>query len=599
MLRVMMTVFSLSVGASGLSNQFNSFRGTSDATKGLVSGLTKAVNMFGGQTAASAGPRTRKFAKLSSKQILEGLRADFEEEEYLWSGKITPELYDEDCVFTDPTLSFRGLSTFEANLANLDPYIERLVPAGPGRRCELRAIRLLPSAGRSAPPVVEAEWRMVGRFALPWRPVLDLGGRTRYTLAGEGGRISSYDESWAISAGEALRQLVTPYAGDDADGARGARSPKGQEQKLQPQPRADVDETTPQPEHWPGRLEGKAAPRPLLASCLTAADGPMPVVILPGFGNALGDYVAPLAQPDVVGLAACLRRRGFSDVTVCPVDRSDWLRVLGGLLDPSFWAGNATVAGPAFRWYTERAQKTIEEAQARVAAEGSEGQGDESSGSTSDGRVLVIGHSAGGWLARATMLQAGPAWARQNVLCLATLGTPHAAPPPGVPDMTRGVLVNLNAAAPGAALAGTDGELGCGVGYVTVAGDAIAGDAQAPRSSPESIAFGSYEMVCGEGQGVKGDGVVPVCAAHLGPRSPDAAVKSSVQLTLPGVLHSINEAGTTEPTDRWYGAEPAMDAWMPLVLKAARSSVAMRRDESPAAAASAWDLMAGLLGAKG
>ena len=44
--------------------------------------------------------------------------------------------------------------------------------------------------------------------ALPWRPRLDLDGRTRYTLGGEGGRISSYDEAWAITPSEALWMLV-------------------------------------------------------------------------------------------------------------------------------------------------------------------------------------------------------------------------------------------------------------------------------------------------------------------------------------------------------------------------------------------------------
>ena len=78
--------------------------------------------------------------------MLAGLRADFEENEYLWSGKITTELYDEDCVFTDPTLSFTGLATFERNLANLDPWIERFVPPG-GRSCELKKIELLDARG--------------------------------------------------------------------------------------------------------------------------------------------------------------------------------------------------------------------------------------------------------------------------------------------------------------------------------------------------------------------------------------------------------------------------------------------------------------------
>jgi hypothetical protein len=33
------------------------------------------------------------------------------------------------------------------------------------------------------------------------------------------------------------------------------------------------------------------------------------------------------------------------------------------------------------------------------------------------------------------------------------------------------------------------------------------------------------------------------------------------------VVHSINEAGTTMPTDRWYGSEDVIDRWLPEVLK--------------------------------
>ena len=48
--------------------------------------------------------------------------------------------------------------------------------------------------------------------ALPWRPRLDLDGRTRYTLGGEGGRISSYDEARGITPSEALWMLVKPFS---------------------------------------------------------------------------------------------------------------------------------------------------------------------------------------------------------------------------------------------------------------------------------------------------------------------------------------------------------------------------------------------------
>ena len=125
--------------------KLNEIGETSQTTRSLVSSLTALVNAISG-SAPPPAPRERAQASLDGAELLEGLRADFEENEYLWSGKITAELYDEDCVFTDPTLSFTGLATFERNLANLDPWIERFVP--PGRRsCELKKIELLDARG--------------------------------------------------------------------------------------------------------------------------------------------------------------------------------------------------------------------------------------------------------------------------------------------------------------------------------------------------------------------------------------------------------------------------------------------------------------------
>ena len=148
--------------------------GTSGFTRGLVSSLTSIVNALGGNTEDEAPPRTRAFDTLTSAMVLDGLRRDFVENEYLWSGRITPELYDEDCVFTDPTLTFSGLSTFEANLANLDPYIERFVPpaAAPS------------SSIRWSSPTTEPSRRGGGSSAasrVPWKPRLDSRGCTRHT----------------------------------------------------------------------------------------------------------------------------------------------------------------------------------------------------------------------------------------------------------------------------------------------------------------------------------------------------------------------------------------------------------------------------------
>jgi len=263
-----------------------------------------------------------------------------------------------------------------------------------------------------------------------------------------------------------------------------------------------------------------------------SVDAPPTIVICPGFGNAMVDYVAPLGSLERDGLCAVLARRGYA-TSVLPVDRRDWLRVALGLRDWSFVRGRGVPTGPAFNWYLQLLRESVEAEAAR-----------------SNSRVLLLAHSAGGWLARAAL--ADNEWRGDGrtsdslVRGLVTLGSPHLPPPDGLRDQTFGTLRFVDAAYPGAHLRGS-------IGYVTVASDAIVGNPAAERGSPSKYAFGSYEMVCGAG-GVPGDGVVPSCSAHL-----EGAL---LQLTLEQAVHSINEPGTAQPTARWYGSEAVIDQWL-------------------------------------
>ena len=111
-----------------------------------------------------------------------------------------------------------------------------------------------------------------------------------------------------------------------------------------------------------------------------------PVVLVPGFGNAVVDYISPLGQSEDVGLCSVLRRRGFTDINVVPVQRWEWVRVAGGLTDPDFYTCQQRPTGRAYGWFVQRIRDEIDAARART------GQ-----------RVLVVAHSAGGWLARAAL----------------------------------------------------------------------------------------------------------------------------------------------------------------------------------------------------
>jgi len=200
-----------------------SYGKTSRGTRTLVSFLTGLVNrLASGDRNGTA--RTRLQTSISTSELLRGVRADYLERMYLWTGDIDAELYDEDCVFTDPTLSFRGLSAFEQNIANLKPFLDRLVKQP---QVELFSIELDEDSLE-----VRAKWRMRANIALPWDPAVDLGGRTTFSYDPQkGNRIVDYREEWDIEAGAVLMQLLRPRAGgNDDEGGRG-RSQGGRDEQ--------------------------------------------------------------------------------------------------------------------------------------------------------------------------------------------------------------------------------------------------------------------------------------------------------------------------------------------------------------------------------
>lgn len=98
-------------------------------------------------------------------------------------------------------------------------------------------------------------------------------------------------------------------------------------------------------------------------------------LILPGFGNASQDYTMPRS------LVPTLLSRGWSNanVSVLPVERSDWLQVfLCGCLDLQFWKGDAAPTRPAFRWYLQKVAREVK----RIKSDCGEGI-----------KVVLVGHS--------------------------------------------------------------------------------------------------------------------------------------------------------------------------------------------------------------
>ena len=143
--------------------------------------------------------------------------------------------------------------------------------------------------------------------------------------------------------------------------------------------------------------------------------------------------------------------------------------------------------------------------------------------------------------------------AQERVRCLVMLRAIHRTPPSA--GDTRGALLFTDNMYPGEFLAS--------VGYFSVGGMPYWGmklmmlqRQRVTRFTPRGgkvllIGLPSLPTRVFVGIGtVSGDGVVPLECVRL---------HWAHQITLEGIIHSINKAGTTAPTDMWYGLDGVID----------------------------------------
>ena len=258
-----------------------------------------------------------------------------------------------------------------------------------------------------------------------------------------------------------------------------------------------------------------------------------PIVILPGFGNDAVDYTNPLNSGEERSLVACLRKRGYESIHVVPIKRISWLNIAKGLFKREFYSYDCKPR-QLYEFYLDAVDKTVRRA---VSANDSN-------------QCILIGHSAGGWLARASLASESTVDEKKlsDVIGgVCTLGTPHTPPLEGTPDMTRGALTYVNNEYPGAYFKDKF--------YISVAGTAIT--SSVGGNNIEKFAVDSYSQVSGLNEEMQiGDGVVPLSNAHL---------DGAFQLTIPKCYHSINA-----PDNYWYGGPEVVDYWLPVVDRAVR-----------------------------
>jgi triacylglycerol esterase/lipase EstA (alpha/beta hydrolase family) len=225
----------------------------------------------------------------------------------------------------------------------------------------------------------------------------------------------------------------------------------------------------------------------------------LPTVILPGYLAGAAPYR---------GMEQHLQSLGFEATTV-PLTRGDWWPTLAGR---SMWP------------ILQKLDQTVTSVLETTGAE----------------QINLVGHSAGGWIARIYLGEKPYAvhradvdrknvWAAHpQVKTLITLGTPHTSQE----RWTRRNLDFVNGTYPGA--------FHGSVNYVCVAGKAIFG-----QRWRHWFTYNSYAITCGTGD-CWGDGITPISAAHL---------PGADNHVLEDVYHS------PQPGMTWYGSAEVVPQW--------------------------------------
>lgn len=133
---------------------------------------------------------------LDAAQIAAILKDDIAIREYFITGNLTEAIFAEECRFSDPTNTVTGLNRYLNALDILFDPNESSV--------RLIDISVLDSNH------IQAKWILGGLLKLPWKPLIKpYEGTCVYTLD-EDGLIVAQDQTWSISAGEALKETFTP-----------------------------------------------------------------------------------------------------------------------------------------------------------------------------------------------------------------------------------------------------------------------------------------------------------------------------------------------------------------------------------------------------
>jgi len=135
--------------------------------------------------------RPQKQRNLPIGKIRDVVEKDFIDRKCLVSGDLSPEIYSDDCIFTDPQMTCKGFKKFASGTKAL--FYEP--------KSELELLEPVSIVGDNQ---IVAKFREVACFNIPFRPRTFFTGNLTLTL-GEDNLIERYVEQWDLSIPEILR----------------------------------------------------------------------------------------------------------------------------------------------------------------------------------------------------------------------------------------------------------------------------------------------------------------------------------------------------------------------------------------------------------
>merc|ERR1719247_3208892 len=173
-----------------------------DEPNAVTKGAWFAAELAGKAKAALSGAPERGPTTEPPRSVSEAvdrIKLDYEGPEgpYFLTGRMDAGVYDEDCEFADPFVSFNGRARFEENLANLA-----------GGFITDSSVRPISSSLEGLSYKTKLMVKL--RLALPWSPVLAWPWGVEHVLEEQSDGtvvVVRHLESWDVSAGEGVRQL--------------------------------------------------------------------------------------------------------------------------------------------------------------------------------------------------------------------------------------------------------------------------------------------------------------------------------------------------------------------------------------------------------